>query len=253
MTTKIEWCDETLNPQGWGCYGPGGTPDNPQRCSYCYAYRMASRMLRTCELCNQFIPHYHPEAMAKVRQWKKPRKIFWQSMGDLFHPHTPDWLIQEVLYTVKIDLRHTHIFLTKNPRRLLDFNSWPSNCWVGTTVTNQQDADERLPWLLKVEAPVRFVSHEPLLGEIDLYSVPKGYFKIPQGQSKGPLFGIRRCLPKINWAIIGAMTGPGAVKPDPGWGRRLIDQYRAAGVPVFCKDNLEMPVGMRRIQEWPHE
>lgn len=249
MPSKIEWCDETLNPQGWGCYGPGGTPVNPQRCSYCYAYRMASRMLRTCELCNQFIPHYHPEAMRKVRQWKKPRRIFWQSMGDLFHPHAPDWLIQGVLAVVEANSRHTHIFLTKNPRRLQEFNPWPPNCWVGTTVTNQADADERIPWLLKVEAPVKFVSHEPLLGPVNVMEGlpgPEKYF----GAISLPFFKKQADYKYINWAIIGAMTGPGAVKVDACEVAALVNEYHDAGVPVFMKNNLKSPMG-RLIQEFP--
>ena len=229
--TKIEWCDETLNPQGWGCYGPGGTHDNPRPCNYCYAKRMASRMMRTCELCNQFIPHYHPEVMEKPYRWKKPRKIFWQSMGDLFHPHTPDWLIQGVLAVAEANPRHTNIFLTKNPKRCQEFNPWPANCWVGATVTTQADADERVPFLLRVNAPVIFVSHEPLLGEIEI----KQYLGVVP-------------YSKINWAIIGAQTGSGAVKPDPAWVQGLIGQCRAAGVPLFLKDNLKWP---EKIQEWP--
>ena len=277
MSTKIDWADETLNPQGWGCFGPGGTHDNPQPCSYCYAKRMASRMMRTCELCNQFIPHYHPEVMEMPYRWKKPRKIFWQSMGDLFHPHTPDWLIQGVLAVVEANPRHTNIFLTKNPKRLQEFNPWPPNCWVGTTVTNQADADERIPWLLQVDAVVRFVSHEPLLSKIYLAkSIPcsdcdgSGYLGVCRNGKKQ---SCERCggdedslghgiEPGISWAIIGAMTGPGAVKPEPEWITSLVGQYRAAGVPVFLKDNLHGLVGLpwkspgrllHADQPWPQE
>ena len=82
--TKIEWANATINPGGWGCFGPGGTEDNPQRCSYCYAYRLAKRRLRSCKLCNDFVPHYHDEEWTKPWGWSRPRRIFVQSMGDLW-------------------------------------------------------------------------------------------------------------------------------------------------------------------------
>jgi len=246
MPSKIEWTDEALNPLGWGCYGPGGTPENPQPCSYCYARRLATRSLRDCDLCRKFIPHWHPEMLDKPHHWKKPRRIFVQSMGDLFHPTTFEFQIELVLAQAKTCPRHTFQFLTKNPKRLKDFNPWPSNCWVGTTVTNQADADERLPWLLKMDAAVKFVSHEPLLGDmvVDHYLFEDEFGNRGQhfvGDYKIPFDGIK-------WAIIGAMTGPGAVKPKNQWVQGLIDQYRAAGVSLFLKDNLKLP---EKIQEWP--
>jgi protein gp37 len=235
MPTNIEWCDETINPQGWGCWGPGGTPDNPRPCSYCYARRLAKRHIRPCELCRQFVPHWHEEQIEKALNWDKPRKIFWQSMGDLFHPLTPWEQIKTVLAAADLMPRHTHIFLTKNPARYQEFNPWPKNCWLGTTVTNQLDADERLPELMQVgRAGVLFVSHEPLVQRIDV----RDYLNPPlswRGQN-------------LSWAIIGAMTGPGAIKPEPYWVRELIDQYRGAGVPIFLKDNLKWT---EKIQEFP--
>lgn len=231
MTTKIEYCDETLNPQGWGCY---------------------------------VIPHWHPEQLEKPLSWKRGRKIFWQSMGDLFHPYSPQNQILAVKDMTRATPQHTHIFLTKNPSRLCDFNPWPPNCHVGTTVTNQADADERLPWLLKVDAPVRFVSHEPLLGEINIYGVRPvdacHWVNSDDGCCTHPDAVNPEChlsnpcsinlfkRQAIDWAIIGAQTGPGAVKPKPKWVQGLIDQYRVAGVPVFLKDNLNWPV---KIQEFP--
>jgi protein gp37 len=255
--TKIEWCDETINPQGWGCYGPDGTPENPKPCSYCYARRFAARNTRGCDLCHQFIPHWHIEAMDKPTKWRKPRKIFWQSMGDLFHPCSPENQIRAVLSDVRDTPRHTHIFLTKNPKRLKDFNPWPSNCWVGTTVTNQADADERLPWLLQVEAPVRFVSHEPLLDATRMRLTPGRRIVVCPSCHSDRWQGIGSCgkcggaAPKgISWAIIGGMTGPGAVEAKCEWIQGLIDQYRAAGVPIFLKSNLKWP---EKIQEWPNQ
>jgi protein gp37 len=245
--SKIEWCDETINPLGWGCYGPGGTPEAPRVCSYCYAKRFAARNTRGCPLCQAFIPHWHPEALNKPLHWRKPRRIFVQSMGDLFGDWVPSEWILDVLAVARDCPQHTFQFLTKNPKRLSLWNgTWPSNCWVGTTITNQPDADERLFWLNKVKASVLFVSHEPILGPIDL----------------GPIDWATQ------WAIIGAQTGPGAVNPALEWVGSLIEQYKAAGVPLFLKDNLWphgrnprspgtpdncqlWPDGSRRKRKWP--
>lgn len=243
--TKIEWTDFTYNPVT-GCWGPGGTAEQPKRCSYCYAQKMAQRiwaMQKRPLIDDPFMPMFWPERLFKPSKVKKPSKIFVCSMGELFGDWVPENWINAVIQHVNRCQHHTFLFLSKNPRRLKDFNPWPANCWVGTTVTNQADADERLPWLLQVEAPVRFVSHEPLISEI----VVKKYLF---GRSGGETYwsNYRTYLDKIAWAIIGAMTGPGAVKCDPAWVQGLIDQYRAAGVPIFVKGSLykDFP-----IREWP--
>ena len=230
--SKIEWTDKTINPLGWGCYGPGGTAENPQICAYCYSRRMSKGPYAPkCDLCRQFIPHWHEEQLYKPLHWKKPRKIFVQSMGDLLGDWVPENQINAVLQIANRCPQHIFQFLTKNTKRLKDFNPWLSNCHVGTTVTNQDDADERLPWLLQVDAPVRFVSHEPLLGEISFRWAK--WAPIHQGLNT-EYEGIRG----IHWAIIGAQTGPGAVRPEVDWVMNLAEQYRVAGVPLFLKDNL---------------
>jgi protein gp37 len=191
-------------------------------------------------------------------------------MADLFGDWVSDvWICHILNQIVRPGYsHHTYQFLTKNPQRLKDFNPWPSNCWVGTTVTNQADADERLHWLLQVDAPVLFVSHEPLLSEIYLAkSIPcadcdgSGYLGICQNKKKQ---SCERCggdedslghgiEPGISWAIIGAQTGPGAMRPDNEWVSGLIRQYRAAGVPIFLKDNLYPPGASSTVkyQEFP--
>jgi protein gp37 len=240
--SRIEWTDFTWNPVT-GCYGPGGTAEKPQRCAYCYAWRMAHRFHRSFE------PEFHPERLDQPHFVKKPARIFVCSAADLFG----DWMdsddIQHVINAGPIwEPRHTYIFLTKNPKRLKEFNPWPANAWVGTTVTNQADANERLPELLNVEAPVRFVSIEPMLGPVDLKSwlVPNYEMRLKKYPSWPP-FETAKSFGKLEWSILGAMTGPGAVKPDPAWVQSLIDQYRATGVPLFLKDNLKWP---EKIQEW---
>jgi protein gp37 len=254
MPTSIEWCDETINPLGWGCYGPGGTPERPQPCSYCYARRIAARNLRPCPLCREFIPHWHSEQLDKPHTWKKHRKIFVQSMGDLMHPCTPEFQIRLVQGMIRALPRHTFMLLTKNTGRYQEFNPWPANAWLGATVTNQADADERLPGLVQVDAPVRFVSHEPLLGQIKI-AHGQGLFPT-RTYSRSGQFGQDLMIiktPGLSWAIIGAMTGPGAVPVDPAWVVSLEAQYQAAGVPVFEKDSL-LPLcgpGEQLLRNWP--
>lgn len=188
-------------------------------------------------------------------------------MADLFGDWVPEEWIEAVLNrTQRADYsHHTYQFLTKNPKRLKDFNPWPSNCWVGTTITNQADADERLPWLLQVDAPIRFVSHEPLMGETDI-TKPDGVIGDRDNWVLNQAAGDPRMLAAcpvcegtryketdpwviicpycqgtglgISWAIIGGMTGPGAVRTKPEWVMSLADQYQETGVPLFVKDNL---------------
>ncbi len=246
--TKIEWTDYTWNPVT-GCWGPGGTAEKPNRCFYCYAQKVARRFTKDQKLgySDPFMPKLWGDRLNQPAKIKKPSKIFVCSMGELFGEWVPDEWINQVIGTAWfVAPHHTFQFLTKNPKRLLDFNPWPSNCWVGTTVTNQTDADERLPWLLQVEAPVRFVSHEPLLEDI----VVDHYLFEDEFGNRGQHFVGDFKIPfdDINWAIIGAMTGPRAVKAKAKWVQDLINQYRGAGVPVFLKDNLHWP---EKIQEEP--
>jgi protein gp37 len=166
-----------------------------------------------------------PSRLSEPSKVKKPSRIFVCSMGDLWGAWVPEAWIEAVIRAAMDCGQHTFMFLTKNPKRYREFGLLPPNCWVGATVTNQADADERLPWLLQVDAPVRFVSHEPLLGAIELEDDPESN-KPPWAEG-------------IDWAIIGAQTGPGAVKPESQWVLGLAEQYRLAGVPLFLKDNIK--------------
>ena len=249
----IGWCDYTWGAVT-GCWGPGGTAEKPNRCSYCYAVRVAQRFHARevlVEPGDPFAPRFHPDRLNQPAKVKKPSRIFVCSMADLFGDWVPHGWIEDILgrCTWPGYSHHTFQFLTKNPKRLKDFNPWPENCWVGTTVTNQADADERLPWLLQVEAPVLFVSHEPLLWEISVrrfFSHSIHCIKAHPGGSEC------RCK-SPNWAIIGAQTGPGAVKVDPAWVVNLEYQYQAAGVPIFEKNNLSYLCGLgaKLVQEFP--
>jgi protein gp37 len=238
--TKIEWTDYTWNPVT-GCWGPGGAAEKPNRCQYCYAGRIANRFHDRYPDIDPFAPTFYHDRLSQPAKVKKPSKIFVVSMGDLFGDWVPDEWIFQVGAVAYDNPHHTFQFLTKNPARYQEFNPWPANCWVGATITNQVDADERVPELLKADAAVRFVSHEPLLGPID-FSLQNFNKMTLEGREWG------KATSFIQWAIIGAMTGPGAVEVRWAWVQGLIDQYRAAGVPVFLKDNLHW---LEKIQEFP--
>jgi protein gp37 len=257
--TKIEWCDYTWNPVT-GCWGPGGTGRTPKRCWYCYAEKMVWRFYRhhiekvdpvLSPAVNPFEPWFHSERLDQPSKIKKPSRIFVCSMGDLFGDWVPEEWIKAVLNrTQRADYsHHTYIFLTKNPRRYAAFGPWPSNCWLGVTVTDQADVDERVPLLLQAQARVRFVSVEPMLGPLRFLWKDLSDLR-PRNRSL-VLFAPKTTITGgVDWIIIGALTGPGskAHQPRPEWVQALIDQARAAGVPVFLKDNLKWP---EKIQEWP--
>jgi protein gp37 len=122
------------------------------------------------------------------------------------------------------------LLLTKRPERVLHWlpphwrtAGFPRNVWLGTSVENQQAADERIPHLLRVPAAVRFLSMEPLLGPVDLRRfLPNLHTGFPRG-------------PRVGWGIVGGESGHGARPMHPRWARSLRDQCQAAGVPFFFK------------------
>ena len=225
MSTKIEWADDTINPLGWGCYGPAGTREHPQPCSYCYAARMAKRNLRECDLCRQFVPHWHEEELKKPAHWTRPRRVFVQSMGDLFHPAIPVAQIRRVLLTAEENERHTFCFLTKHPKMLARWNPWPRNCWVGATATDDHTLITAERALEQVQATVRYISVEPMLGPVYWWPMKNS----------------------IEWLIIGGQTKPNR-PPNPIWVENLARYARQDGIPLFIKPNAHYA---NIIQEFP--
>ncbi len=264
--TKIEWTDFTWNPVT-GCWGPGGTAEKPNWCPYCYAHRQARRFHRSFE------PQFHPQRLFQPHQVKEPGRIFVGSAADLFGDWVPDNWIADIRRAIITAPWHTYIFLTKNPKRYREFNPWPGSCWLLTTITNQEDADQRIPELLKADAAVLGVSAEPLLGEIEIFGRvrPKKdchYIDDEDGTCGHPDNITPEChigsyCPTelalndraFRWVIIGSMTGPGAKQPESMWMHSLEHQCLNNGVPLFEKNNLS-PVTRRAggaglIQEWP--
>jgi len=222
---SIEWTDLTWNPVT-GC---------TKRCAYCYANRLAQGRLRKLYLANPsaapgcdpddpFSPRFWRERLDEPFSIKTPSKIFVCSMGEIFDPSVP-WEWKEEVLTAACEADwHTFQFLTKQPHRATAF-SFPRNAWVGVTVENNHPSSlARSSELNHVQSLVRFISYEPLLSHIPA---------IPHW---------------LDWIIIGAMTGPGATKPNPEWVQNLIDIADNMHIPVFLKDNLHWPEVRR---EWP--
>lgn len=207
--SAIEWTDATWNPVT-GCtkVSPG--------CKNCYAERLAFRLqaMGNPRYRHGFGVTLHADLIDLPLLWKHPRKIFVNSMSDMFHEAIPEDYIRRVFAVMAA--AHWHVFqiLTKRARRLADLAPrllWPRNVWQGVSVENASYV-WRIAELATVPAAVRFLSVEPLLGPIpDL-----------------PLSG-------IDWVIVGGESGPSHRPVKREWVREIRDQCVAAGVPFFFK------------------
>jgi protein gp37 len=155
-----------------------------------------------------------PERLELPLEWKEPRRIFVNSMSDLFHERVPVPFIQQVFRTMNAARWHTFQILTKRAKRLAEIGPslpWRPNIWQGVSIENM-DVAWRADELRKVPAEVRFLSLEPLLG---------------------PLDGLE--LRGIQWVIVGGESGPGARSMKKEWVRSLRDRCRQEAVPFFFK------------------
>jgi len=206
--TKIEYLDYTWNPIV-GCAGV-----NCAVRSKCWARATGKRFKHRCVLCYTFTPHLHKERLEEPLHLSKPSRIGVCFMGDLFDSGVhPDWQ-GDVLETVEKALRHTFIFLTKQPQNIPRWMRLPVNAWLGVTVNEKADLN-RIKILKGHYAGLLFVSFEPLyedLGDVDLRG--------------------------ISWIIIGAQTRPDR-QPAIKWTNDLVDQARKLEIPIFMKNNLK--------------
>lgn len=233
--TKIEW---VKNPDGspgytWnpivGCWGPGGSEEQPNWCPYCYAKRFAERGLGEYGKYppgQRFRPRFLPERLVEPRLIRTHQRIFVCSMGEFFSQGIERNQQEAVMSVVQECSWHNFLFLTKS-KKCLDWR-YPPNAWLGVSISDPTEKF-RLDWLKTAEAQWKFVSYEPLLGLIP-DPVP----------------------PIVNWVIIGALTGPGARQPQREWVQLIIDAAIKHQIPVFIKDNIDCQVlGLPRIQSWP--
>jgi protein gp37 len=256
--TGIEWTDATWNPTT-GCdrVSPG--------CDHCYAMTLAPRLKAMGSPKYQtdgdprtsgpgFGLAVHPDTLDQPLRWRRPRRVFVNSMSDLFHDQVPDEFFARVWAVMANSPRHTFQILTKRHGRMRSLLSsdrfkelfdiewcaipdWAPrlpdpdrvhlqhlgqgplpNVWLGVSVEDQKRAEMRIPALLDTPAAVRFLSCEPLLGPVDIYASAK----------------IDRD-PGIDWVIVGGESGPGARAMDVRWARLLRDECVGASVPFLFK------------------
>ena len=299
--TKIQWTDATWNPMT-GCtrVSPG--------CENCYIdwappFRIEGRhFTETCEHCggDGFEPmtgkfreshsctncsgegevrsnaigsstgvRLHPDRLDQPLRWRRPRRVFVNSLSDLFHEQVPDEYIARIFAVMALAPQHTFQCLTKRHGRMRSLLSsqgfrhevaramdairsaratgrtqqsvavdppWPLlNVWLGVTVEDQKRADLRIPALLDTPAAVRFLSCEPLLGRVRLCSCDGAAFETQKHpfivNDSCPLHGSVR----VDWVIAGGESGPDARPMHPDWARSLRDQCQKIGVPFFFK------------------
>lgn len=248
--TAIEWATKVWNPTT-GCdrVTPG--------CDHCYALTMAKRLKGMGSTKYQtdgdprtsgpgFGLAIHEDTLGIPLGWRKPQRIFVNSMSDLFHADVPDEFIARVWAVMASAPRHTFQVLTKRHGRMRSllsseefrlavqrriphagaspyvaayWKTWPlPNVWLGVSVEDQKRADLRIPALLDTPAAVRWLSCEPLLGPVDVIN----------GLGDGWLTG-------IDWIVAGGESGPGSRPMHPDWARSLRDQCQVAGVPFLFK------------------
>jgi protein gp37 len=207
--SNIEWTDATWNPVT-GCtkISPG--------CKHCYAERLSNRLkaMGQPNYRNGFNVTLQPQMLELPLRWKAPKRIFVNSMSDLFHKDVPTDYINQVFDVMRRAHWHQYQVLTKRSERVLELSkqlTWTPQVWMGVSVENE-DYVERIDHLRKTDAHVKFLSLEPLLGPL----------------SKLDLCG-------IDWAIVGGESGPGARSVDPAWVTDIRDQCLRAGVPFFFK------------------
>jgi len=260
---SIGWATKTWNPVT-GCWGPGGTEDNPKRCPYCYAHRLAKRLRGRFGYPSDdpFAPTFHPERLLWPSAWKSPKKVFVCSMSDLFAPWIRDELLNTVIRIAMQYRDHTYLFLTKYPERYNGLSSINGNIFFGVTTENQDRATERVPVLLSSPVANPFISIEPMLGPLNLEKIiifSEGIYVSWLNPLKGKAYHngpggvIATDKRKLAWVIVGAQTGPGAKDnaPKQEWIEALIEQVKRHGIPLFMKDNLKPYWKGELIQEWP--
>ena len=205
----IEWTQSTWNPVT-GCtkVSPG--------CKHCYAERMALRLqaMGQSNYADGFNLTLQPQAVDLPLRWKKPQRIFVNSMSDLFHKDVPLPFIQQVFDVMGRAHWHQFQILTKRAERLAEIApqlQWRPNIWMGVSV-ERQDYTFRIDYLRQTGAHVKFLSLEPLLGPLP-----------------------RLNLTGIDWAIVGGESGPGARPMNPDWVTDIRDQCQNADVAFFFK------------------
>jgi protein gp37 len=263
--SKIEWTDATWNPvRGCSVVSEG--------CRNCYAMAVAARFSGSgmpyegLAYRNESGAHWTGETrliqehLEDPIRWRKPRRIFVNSMSDLFHESLSETQIQNVFSVMESARHHIYQILTKRPQRMFDFvkkfddwlkyaSDYPgqlsfaerfAHVWLGVSCEDQKTADERIPLLLQTPAAVRWISAEPLLEWIDVTEY----------------LGWNKAHPtKLDWVVAGGESGPKSRPMHPYWIESLRDQCLAADVPFFFKQwgewlpNADVPIDLSLKRE----
>lgn len=219
LKTGIQWTDATWNPMT-------GCTKISKGCDHCYAYSLAQTKVRDAYLrgipikdtpanrADPFAPRFWESRLEQPLRWREPRRIFVNSMSDVFHAHFSLELIQRVFEVMNRADWHQFQVLTKRPERALrlsDRLTWSENIWIGTSIEDM-DVASRADYVRQIPAAVRFISAEPLLGPVDELN-----------------------LEGIDWVIGGGESGLGHRSCDPSWARGLRDLCVRQGVAFFWK------------------
>lgn len=207
--SSIEWTEATWNPVT-GCtkISPG--------CLHCYAERMSKRLkgMGNSNYANGFELTLQPQMLKRPLEWKSPKRVFVNSMSDLFHKDVPTEYIEQVFSVMREAHWHQFQVLTKRSARLERLSpslEWPPNVWMGVSVESKEYTF-RIDHLRRTSAAVKFLSLEPLLGPLEELN-----------------------LSHIDWAIVGGESGPGARPCLREWVVSIRKQCKAARVPFFFK------------------
>ena len=240
-TTGISWTNSTWNPVT-GCQrvSPG--------CDHCYALELAERMRGAPGWPVGFDLQLREKALRYPVKWKTPRRIFVNSMSDLFWQAIPEDYLRRVWDVMLEADQHIYQVLTKRPHLATQKIErlgleMADHIWMGVSVESQRFADHRIPELSKIPAKVRFLSCEPLLGELDLWQwlhplrgvdvitarmIGQGMFNSDQADSM-------RRSPDLQWVIVGGESGKARRPLEWDWVRSIRDQCSAADVAFYLK------------------
>ena len=269
--SNIAWTDASWNPVT-GCSRVS------EGCRHCYAETLSlrfgwSKKPWTAQNAAENVV-LHPGRLGQPLRWRKPRRVFVNSMSDLFHELVPDEFIDQVFAVMALAPQHSFLILTKRPQRMRDYAAdgdlrvprlavaaqtmkwagtvlaaefplvWPlPNCWLGVSVEDQATADQRIPILLASSAAIRFVSCEPLLGAVDLQRFMCSNW--PYHESDPDHQCIDGYQHRLDWVIVGGESGANFRPMNLDWARSLVAQCRhRAGVAVFFKQASGLRPGM---------
>ncbi len=207
--SKIEWTEQTWNPVT-------GCTKISKGCKHCYAERMAKRLtaMENPRYRAGFKTTMHEDLISLPSRWAKPRRVFVNSMSDLFHEDVSDDFISRIFRTMNETPRHTFQILTKRSERLKMLASqlkWTENIWMGVSVENAEVVG-RISDLEQTSAQVKFLSCEPLIGPLK---------RLP--------------LERMDWVIVGGESGPGARPMLEEWVEDILKQCRKSGAAFFFK------------------